>query len=121
MSESQGTRPPAAPAEQPREVLLEFSLTPLDKGASVSRYVARSLDVIDRSGLPYRMNPMGTVLEGSWPEVWKVVSDCFELMRLDCERISVSIKIDYRRGRAGGLEGKIESVEKRLGREVAKG
>ena len=45
-------------------VLLEFSLTPLDKGQSVSEYVARSLDIIDRSGLDYRLHAMGTIVEG---------------------------------------------------------
>ncbi len=104
--------------QEVRDVLLEFSMTPLDKGASVSRYVARSLDVIDRSGLPYRMNPMGTVLEGTWDEVLGVVTQCFERMRQDCERISVSIKIDYRKGRTGRLESKIRSVEEKLGRQV---
>ena len=93
-------------------------MTPLDKGSSVSAYVSRSLDIIDRSGVPYRLNPMGTVLEGGWTEVMGVVTDCFERMRQDCERISVSIKIDYRRGRSGRLESKIASVESRVGRKL---
>jgi len=103
-----------------RETLLEFSMTPLDKGPSVSAYVSRSLDIIDRSGVPYRLNPMGTVLEGTWEEVWSVVDACFERMRSDCERISVSIKIDYRRGCEGRLESKIASVEKKVGRTLRK-
>ena len=43
--------------------LVEFSMTPLDKGESVGEYVARSLKIIDDSGLPYRLNAMGTVVE----------------------------------------------------------
>jgi len=35
-------------------VLLEFSIFPLAKGESVGPYVARCLDIIDRSGLDYR-------------------------------------------------------------------
>jgi uncharacterized protein (TIGR00106 family) len=101
-----------------RDVLLEFSMTPLDKGASVSPFVARSLDIIDRSGVPYRLTPMGTVLEGTWDEVQGVVSACFERMRSDCERISVTVRIDYRRGRSGRLESKIRSVEEKLGRKL---
>ena len=101
-----------------RSVLLEFSMTPLDKGPSVGTYVARSIDLIDRSGIPYRLNPMGTVLEGEWDEVMEVVRACYERMREDCERISCTIKIDYRRGASGRLESKIRSVEKHLGREV---
>jgi uncharacterized protein (TIGR00106 family) len=93
-------------------------MSPLDKGPSVGAYVSRSLDLIDRSGLPYRLNPMGTVVEGSWDEVLGVVTGCFERMRQDCERISVSIKVDWRRGGAGRLSGKIASVERRLGRRL---
>ena len=47
-------------------VLLEFSMSPLGKGESVGKYVSRSLDLIDKSGVDYRLNPMGTVLEGEW-------------------------------------------------------
>ena len=101
-------------------VLLEFSMTPLDKGESVSKQVSRSLDIIDKSGLPYRLNPMGTVLEGSLDDVLKVVRECHELMASDCGRISTSIKIDYRKGKSGRLESKIKSVEKKLGRSLSK-
>ena len=99
-------------------VLLEFSMSPMDRGVSVGEYVARSLDVIDRSGVPYRLNPMGTVIEGEWDEVFGVVKDCFDRMSDDCDRISVSIKVDYRRGKGGRLTAKTESIQKRLGRKV---
>lgn len=99
-------------------VLLEFSMTPLDKGESVSEYVARSVDIIDKSGLPYRLNPMGTVIEGEFDQVMGVVKECFERMSRDCGRISTTIKIDYRKGKSGRLDSKIDSVKKRLGRDI---
>lgn len=99
-------------------VLLEFSMSPLGKGESVGKYVARSLDIVDKSGVDYRLNPMGTVLEGDWDEVFGVVKKCFERMRKDCNRISCSIKVDYRKGAKGRLRTKMMSVEKRLGRKV---
>ena len=95
-------------------VLLEFSMSPLGKGESVGRYVARSLDIIDKSGVAYRLNPMGTVLEGEWNDVFRVVQKCYERMKKDCNRISCTIKVDYRKGHAGRLESKVASVEKRL-------
>ncbi len=101
-------------------ILLEFSMTPLGKGESVSGYVSRSLDIIDKSGLEYRINPMGTVIEGEWNEAMGVVGACFETMRKECDRISVSMKIDYRKGRTGRLDSKIRSVEKKLGRDLKK-
>ena len=99
-------------------MLLEFSMSPLSKGESVSEYVARSLDTIDRSGVPYQLNAMGTILEGEWDRVIGVVGQCLERMSQDCDRITCTIKFDWRKGATGRLQGKIASVEKRLGRKL---
>jgi len=99
-------------------VLLEFSMSPLGKGESVGQYVARSLDIVDKSGVAYRLNPMGTVLEGEWNDVFRVVQKCYERMKKDCNRISCTIKMDYRKGHRGRLESKVASVEKRLKRKI---
>ncbi len=101
-------------------ILLEFSMSPLDKGESVGEYVSRSLKIIDESGVDYRLNPMGTVLEGEWDEVMVVVKQCYDKMSSDCKRITCSIKIDHREGAKGRLESKMASVEARLGKEVKK-
>ena len=103
-----------------RNVLLEFSMSPLDKGISLSKYVARSLEIIDKSGLEYKLNPMGTVIEGTWEEVMSVVANCFNRMKEDCERISTYIKVDYRKEKTNRLKTKIQSVENRLGKELKK-
>jgi len=100
-------------------VLLEFSLYPTDKGESVSEYVKRNLEIIDDSGLPYKLGPMGTTLEGEWDEVMGVVKDCYERMAADCGRIACQIKIDYRRGRSGRLEGKVETLREKTGRDLS--
>ena len=100
-------------------VLLEFSMSPFAKGESLSPYVARSLDIIDKSGLPYQLTPMGTIIEGEWAEVMAVVTACFEAMQTDCERISTQIKIDYRDGPGGRIKSKIDAVEQRLGRKLS--
>jgi uncharacterized protein (TIGR00106 family) len=99
-------------------VLLEFSMSPLGKGESVGKFVSRSLDIIDKSGIEYRLNPMGTILEGEWDQVFNVVGRCFERMRRDCNRISCTIKVDYRKGHQGRLSSKTASVEKRLKRKL---
>ncbi len=93
-------------------------MSPLGKGESVGKYVARSLDIIDKSGVDYRLNPMGTVLEGEWDDVFRVVRQCYARMKRDCGRISCTIKVDYRKGHSGRLSGKVASVEQRLKRKV---
>ena len=100
-------------------VLLEFAMSPLTKGESVSPFVARSLDIIDKSGLPYQLTPMGTILEGEWDQVMAVVTECYKTMSADCDRISTTIKIDHRTGASGRLKSKIDSVQQKLGRELS--
>jgi uncharacterized protein (TIGR00106 family) len=100
-------------------VLLEFSLYPTDKGESVSDYVKRNLEIIDDSGLPYRLGPMGTTLEGEYDEVMAVVKQCFDRMSADCGRVACQIKIDYRAGRSGRLDSKVETLKVKTGRDLA--
>jgi uncharacterized protein (TIGR00106 family) len=100
-------------------LLLEFAMFPTSRGDSVSPFVARSLDIIDKAGLPYQLTPMGTIIEGEWEEVMAVVKACFDAMSTDCERIATSIKIDYRAGSEERLKSKVESVEKKVGRKLS--
>lgn len=81
-------------------------------------YVARILDVIDKSGVPYQLTPMGTILEGSFDEVMAVVGDCFRALEPDCPRIGMNLKMDYRVGTESRLKSKIEAVEQQLGRKL---
>jgi uncharacterized protein (TIGR00106 family) len=101
-------------------VVLEFSMFPLGRGESLSPYVAKILDIVERSGLDYRFHAMGTLLEGEWDDVMGIVRKCFEALAADCDRIECSIKIDYRKGQAGRLRTKVASVEEKLGRPLRK-
>jgi uncharacterized protein (TIGR00106 family) len=102
-------------------VLLDFSMTPLGKGESVSPYVARCMEVVAASGLDHRLHAMGTTLEGQLDEVLAVIGRCFEALQSDCDRISCSIKIDYRKGPGGRLRSKVEKVQKLVGRPLKTG
>jgi len=92
-------------------VLLEFSMSPLGKGESVAPYVARCLEVVAASGLDYQLHAMGTILEGEWEQVFAVVQRCYEALKPDCDRITCSIKLDYRKHHGGQLRGKVERVQ----------
>ena len=101
-------------------VLLEFSMSPFDKGESLSPYVSRVLHVVDKSGVRYKLTPMGTILEGEWDEVMKVVTICFKELQQDCKRISTNIRIDYRQGKKSRMQQKINSIERKLNKELSK-
>jgi uncharacterized protein (TIGR00106 family) len=101
-------------------LLAEFSIWPMDKGESVSEYVARAIDIVDRSGLAYKLGPLGTCIEGEWPDVMRVIEECYEALAKDCNRISCTVKMDWRKGRSGRIDAKVRSVEERLGRSISK-
>ena len=99
-------------------VLLEFSMSPLNKGDSVSQYVARSLEIIGASGLDYRLHAMGTIVEGEIDEVLSVLRQCLDAMSADCDRITCTVKLDYRKGYSGRLDTKVKSVQEKLGKSL---
>jgi len=99
--------------------LVEFSMFPTEQTQSKSAFVARVLDIVDRSGLPYQLTPMGTIIEGETvAEVLAVINAAYEELQRDCGRVYSSIKIDWREGPVGRLENKIASVEAKLGRRL---
>ncbi len=100
-------------------VLLEFAMAPTGTGESLSEHVARIVDIIDKSGVPYQLTPMGTILEGEWPAVMDVVTACFEALKADCPRISVNLKVDYRAGDARRMNAKTNKMETLLGRKLS--
>ena len=94
-------------------VIIDFSIFPIGKGESVSDYVSRAVKIIKESGLTYKLGPMGTAIEGEWDQVMNVVNRCFEALRKDCHRVYMTIKVDYRKGESGRMEGKIQTVERK--------
>ncbi len=101
-------------------MLAEFTIFPIGEGVSLSKYVARSLKLIDESNLPYRINPMGTVVEGEWDEVIGLIKKCHMAILKDTQRVSTTIKIDDRKGVKNALDRKIKSVEDKIGRKLSK-
>jgi uncharacterized protein (TIGR00106 family) len=95
-------------------MIAEFSITPIGVGVHVGKYVAKAVRIVRDSGLKYELNPMGTVVEGSWDAVMAVIKTCNDELLRECERLSISIKIDSRRGRAPPMEDKVRSVAERL-------
>ena len=95
-------------------VIVDFSIFPVDKGESVSAYVSRAVKTIKESGLAYKLGPMSTSIEGEWDEVMALVGRCFDAMKKDCNRVYMTIKVDYRKGASGRMEQKIQSIERKV-------
>jgi uncharacterized protein (TIGR00106 family) len=101
-------------------MLVEFSIVPLGAGCSISDQVAEILKIVAASGLPYKVNPMGTVVEGGWNDVFSLIKKCHSAMARHEERVLTRILIDDRRGRADMISSKLRSVEKKIGKPLKK-
>ncbi len=99
-------------------ILVEFSVIPVGIGVSISPQIAKVLKIVAGSGLPYKANPMGTVLEGEWGVVMDVVKKCHDAVMKDSERALTTITIDDRKGKDMRIDKKLESVEQKLGMKL---
>ncbi len=101
-------------------MLVQFSIVPLGVGVSISSYVAKVIKIVDESGLPYKLHAMGTIVEGEWEEIMSLIKKCRDTLMEEVERIVIDIKIDDRKGATGRIEGKVRSVEEKVGKAVKK-
>jgi uncharacterized protein (TIGR00106 family) len=101
-------------------MIAEFSIWPIGEGASTSEHVAKVLKLVDESGLPYKLNAMGTVVEGDYDKVMELIGRCHRLLADQMERVVTNIIIDERKGRTDRITKKVESIEKKLGKTLSK-
>ena len=98
-------------------VLMELTIFPTDKGESVSQYVSQVIDMIKNSGVPYRLNPMGTVIETEKIEqALQIIQKAYDILEPQANRIYATIKFDIRKNRSNRIEGKIKSIEQKIGK-----
>ena len=99
-------------------VLLEFAMFPTDKkGDSASEYVSKIIDMINKSGVNYKLTAMGTIIETeTLGEALDIVNRSYEVLEPFSQRVYSSIKLDIRKEKSGRLEKKIESIESKIGK-----
>ncbi len=102
-------------------MLVEFNIIPLGTGESMGDSIASVLKVVQESGMPYKANAMGTVVEGGWDDIMGLVKKCHEEVLKKAPRVTSTIQLDIRPSKPQDrLTEKLKSVEKRLGKEVKK-
>lgn len=100
-------------------VLMELAIFPNNVIGSMSPYVARVLNIIDKSGLKYRLSPMSTVIEGELEQVLAIANACHNELAKDCDRISIVMRVDSKPGNSETrMESKVTSVEEKVGRKL---
>jgi len=95
---------------------MQFAMFPTDKGASASPYVSRVIAMIRKSGLPYQLSAMGTIIEtDTLEEAQSVVAKAYALLQEDCSRVYCTVSFDIRDGASGRMQQKIASIEGKIG------
>jgi uncharacterized protein (TIGR00106 family) len=98
-------------------VLMEFAMFPTDKGSSVSTYVSKVIDMIRHEVPSYKLTAMGTIVETeTFAEALAVLQKAHDILEPVSERIYSSVKFDVRKKCQNRLEGKIQSVEEKIGK-----
>ncbi|WP_028578730.1 MTH1187 family thiamine-binding protein [Desulfogranum japonicum] len=89
-----------------------FAIFPLKQSGedSLAPYVARALQIVKDSGVPYQLGPMGTALEGDYVEIMDVIRQCHDELRKDCDRVYLTVAIDSKAGEGGRIQQKVSHV-----------
>ena len=98
-------------------MIVSFSIIPLGKGTGIGETVAGVIEIVEASGITYKLNPMGTVIEGDWEQVMETIHRCHQFVMQDTDRAITNITVDDRKGYTNAIESKVLSVKRRLGRE----
>ena len=93
-------------------VLLEFSMFPTDKGASVSPYVAKLEKAIRMTGHCSQLTAMGTIVETpTLQEALEVIAAAYAAIEADSQ---IAANFDIRQGPLGRIKAKVASVEDKI-------
>lgn len=97
-------------------VLVEFAMFPTDKGASVSEYVSKIINMFKEGDVPYQLTPMGTIFETETVnEALSVIQQAYDILEPDSKRIYSTLKFDIKKDKKGMMKQKIQSVQNRIG------
>jgi uncharacterized protein (TIGR00106 family) len=104
-------------------MLAELEIVPVGtQSASLSAILADVAKLIDKSGLDYRVGPMGTVVEGDWDRIMVLAKQCHQAVLGSTGRVLTTIRIDDRKDQPGGgrITQKVQSLEAKVGRPLRK-
>lgn len=97
-------------------VLLQFAIFPTDKGASVSEYVSKAVDAVSKTGFPYELTSMCTIVEtDTLDEALSVVSKANCAIEPFADRVYITMNIDIRNGKTNMMKHKVDAVMSKLG------
>lgn len=101
-------------------MILELTIIPIGHEHSMSSILAKLVEIIEGSGLDYRMTAFGTLIEGSWDQLIGLARECHFEARKESGRVLTMMRLDDYGERTGEIQGAVIRVEQKLGRAVKK-
>ena len=98
--------------------IVEISIVPVGTGTpSVSQYVAGAVKLLQgEKDIKYELTAMGTIIEGDLERLLGLVGKMHQSAFAGrAMRVVTTVKIDERRDKASTMNGKVESVKKKMG------
>lgn len=100
-------------------MIAQFSVFPLGEGVSIRSFVAKALEEVEKSGLPYRVTDMGTIVEGDWDAVTALLKKVHDRVLAETDRVYMTVSLDDRRDKKVALHQKVRSVEAVFGKKLS--
>jgi uncharacterized protein (TIGR00106 family) len=93
--------------------LLQLTTIPIGTATtSVGSYVAEIQKELEKTNIPFRLNDMGTVIEGNISEFLAIIEKIYEIpFEKGAMRVVTQIVIDDRRDKKAGIGDKINTVQ----------
>ena len=97
-------------------VLVNFAMFPTDSGTSVSKHVSKIIKMIDESGIPYKLNPMGTSFETeTMKEALHLIEKSYIILE-NHKRIYAVVNFDIQKDKTNRINSKTKSIEDKIGK-----
>jgi len=99
-------------------VLMELSMFPLSGGESKSADVTNIIKLIEKSGFPYKLTAMSTVIETkTMREALQLLEEAY-LQLEENDRVYACANFDIRASREDGMHQKIASVQAKMNETI---
>ena len=96
-------------------VMVDLCVVPIGVGVSASEYIAECERLIEGAGLESELHPYGTVIQGDWDAVFRVVKQCHERVHeMGVPRVFTTLKVGTRTDRTQTMADKVDSVRRKL-------
>jgi uncharacterized protein (TIGR00106 family) len=98
------------------KIIAEITIIPIGVGVSLSKYVAKTHQVLEKTGLDIELHSNGTNIQGDYDIVMQAIKQCHEVLHNEMKvpRVATMIKVSSRIDKDKEMSEKVKSVKKHL-------